>query len=263
MAAPKKKEAPPVEEPAPQIAIDKIKSETISVPIVGTSPLIVHRFSEKEKRKMLDNMQGRKSPKENKDPHAEYEAAFYRLKGQDGYGFPILAFKAATIGAARFYDKSVSMTALKQFLFFSGQPGEDGMGMAVIEGEPEMREDVVRVNRGGADLRYRPIFHEWTTSLTVTYVRRVQASELIRSVRVVYREGDDESPSRSVRAFHAVRDEEGHGYEAAEDVAADPIKRAIVLRDMEREWHQMHRRYGDFEEFVKLGADDLGLGEAG
>jgi hypothetical protein len=170
MAAPKKKEAPPVEEPAPQIAIDKIKSETISVPIVGTSPLIVHRFSEKEKRKMLDNMQGRKSPKENKDPHAEYEAAFYRLKGQDGYGFPILAFKAATIGAARFYDKSVSMTALKQFLFFSGQPGEDGMGMAVIEGEPEMREDVVRVNRGGADLRYRPIFHEWTTSLTVTYV---------------------------------------------------------------------------------------------
>jgi hypothetical protein len=104
---------------------------------------------------------------------------------------------------------------------------------------------------------------EWDNRVAGEAWRRVQASELIRSVRVVYREGDDESPSRSVRAFHAVRDEEGHGYEAAEDVAADPIKRAIVLRDMEREWHQMHRRYGDFEEFVKLVADDLGLGEAG
>jgi hypothetical protein len=152
-------------------AIDRIGIETIEVPIRGTAPLIVHRFSEKEKRKMLDNMQGRKTPKENKDPNAEYEAAFYRIKGTDDYGFPVLAFKAATIGAARFYGKSVTMTALKQFLFFRGVPGEDGMSMAVINGEPEMREDVVRVNRGGSDLRYRPIFHEWSTTLTVMYVQ--------------------------------------------------------------------------------------------
>jgi hypothetical protein len=43
-----------------QVVIDKIDAETIKVPIVGTTPLIIHRFSEKAKRQMLDNMQGRK-----------------------------------------------------------------------------------------------------------------------------------------------------------------------------------------------------------
>lgn len=79
-----------------QVVIDKIAAETILVPIVGTAPLIIHRFSEKAKRQMLDNMQGRKSPKEVKDPEAEYQAAFYRLKG-GGYGFPAIGFKARQV----------------------------------------------------------------------------------------------------------------------------------------------------------------------
>ena len=33
-----------------------------------------------------------------------------------------------------------------------------------------MREDVVRVNRGGSDLRYQPEFLEWSCALIVTYV---------------------------------------------------------------------------------------------
>jgi hypothetical protein len=152
-----------------QIQIDEVGRERLSVPIIGTAPLIVHRFSEKAKRQMLDNMQGRKSPKEPKNPEAEYEAAFYRLK--DGNpGFPVIAFKAATVGACRFYGKSITMTALKQFVFFRGEIGTDGQMLARIEGEPKMREDVVTVNRGGSDLRYRPEFREWSTSIEVLYV---------------------------------------------------------------------------------------------
>lgn len=155
--------------PAPVIEIDRIDAETLRVPIVGTAPLIVHRFSEKAKRAMLDAMQGRKSPKEPKDPEAEYKAAFYRLA--DGRpGFPAIAFKSATVGGARFYS-GITMTALKQFLFFKGEPGEDGQPYVLIEGEPKMREDVVRVNRGGTDLRYRPEFPEWKATLDVIYVR--------------------------------------------------------------------------------------------
>jgi hypothetical protein len=156
---------------ATQIQIDKIAAETIRVPILGTTPLIVHRFSEKAKRQMLDAMQGRKSPKEPKNPEQEYEAAFYRLK-DDTPGLPVIAFKQATIGGARFYS-GVTMTALKQFMFFRGEIGKDGQALARIIGEPQMREDVVRVNRGGTDLRYRPIFNEWSTVLEVTYVTSV------------------------------------------------------------------------------------------
>lgn len=151
------------------VQIDRIDAETISVPLRGTAPLVVHRFSEKAKQQMLDNMQGRKTPKKNKDPQAEYEAAFYRMK-DDGYGFPAVAFKQATVGGARFYGKDVTMTALKQCMFFRGEPGQNGLQLFRITGEPHMREDVVRVGRGGTDLRYRPEFPEWSTIVIVTYV---------------------------------------------------------------------------------------------
>jgi hypothetical protein len=150
------------------VSIDRIGVRTMIVPILGTSPLVVHRFSEKAKRAMLDAMQGRKSPKVAKDPQADYEGAFYRFK-DGGYGFPTVGFKAATIGGARFYS-GVTMRELKQFMFFRGEVGVDGQMLARIEGEPHIREDVVRVGRGGTDLRYRPEFTEWQTELTVIYV---------------------------------------------------------------------------------------------
>lgn len=170
-------EATEVSEAPVAIQINKIDTETLHVPIVGTTPLIVHNFSEKSRRQMLDAQQGKKKVKQVRDPQSEYEAAFYRIATEDGpdkYGFPVTAFKAATIGAARFYDKSVSMTALRQFLFMSGvMTKADPQMLVEIVGEPEMREDVVRL--GGpsrsADLRYRPMFPEWSTTLDVTYVR--------------------------------------------------------------------------------------------
>jgi hypothetical protein len=162
------------------IAISRIGAETLLVPIVGTSPLIVHKFSEKAKKQMLDNMQGRKSPKQAKDPQAEYEAAFYRIKA-GGYGFPSLAFKAATVGGARFYS-GVTMTALKQFMFFGGSLGSDGRALTQIVGEPELREDVVTVGRGGSDLRYRPQFLAWSATLEVTYVTSALTRDSVLSL---------------------------------------------------------------------------------
>lgn len=157
---------------APSLNIDKIASETIRVPILGTMPLIVHNFSDKSKRQMLDSQQGRKSPKIARDPDAEYLAAFYLTK--DGYGFPVTAFKAATVGAARFYGKDVKMTELRQFLFMRGEISDkDAQALVPIYGEPRMREDVVRLSgpSRSADLRYRPEFPTWSTVLEVTYVR--------------------------------------------------------------------------------------------
>lgn len=154
-----------------EIQISRIGTETVRVPIIGTMPLIVHNFSDKSKRQMLDAQQGRKSPKVARDPEAEYQAAFYHT--QDGYGFPVTAFKAATVGAARFYGKDVQMTSLRQFIFMRGDISEkDPQALVEIVGEPRMREDVVRL--GGpsrsADLRFRPEFPAWGTVLEITYV---------------------------------------------------------------------------------------------
>jgi hypothetical protein len=165
-----------------QVVISRIGTETLRVPILGTAPLIVHRFSEKAKRQMLDAMQGRKTPKQNKDPDAEYEAAFYRTD-EGGYGFPVIAFKAATVGAARFYGKAVSMTALRQFVFMDGPFSKAaGQKLAPITGTPHMREDVTRVGMGGTDLRYRPEFTEWSTEIEVTYVKTMLTRDSVLSL---------------------------------------------------------------------------------
>jgi len=159
------------------VQIARIDAEKLEVPIIGTSPLIVHNFSEKSRRQMLESQQGRKKVKETRDPRVEYEAAFYRIAHEDGtdrYGFPVTAFKAATTGAARFYDKSITMTALRQFMFMRGvMTKADSQMLVEITGQPEMREDIVRLGGASrsADLRYRPMFPEWSCTLTVTYVK--------------------------------------------------------------------------------------------
>ena len=157
---------------AATVQIDRIGAQTMRVPITGTAPLIVHNWSEKAKRQMLDAQQGRKKVKEVRDPQADYESSLYRIATDEGdtYGFPVLAFKSATIGGARFYDKSVTMTMLRQCLFFKGVVTKaDPAQLVQIHGEPRMREDVVRVGQG-TDLRYRAEFTEWTAELVITFV---------------------------------------------------------------------------------------------
>lgn len=162
--------------------IDKIDTEQLLVPIVGTAPLIIHRFSEKAKRQMLEAQQGVKKPKQVRDPQAEYEASFYHTKG-GGYGFPVVGFKAATVGAARFYGKDVKMTELRQFLFFKGQfASTDASALVEIHGEPRMREDVCRIGMGSADLRYRPEFPEWTAELHIEYVKNALTQNSVLSL---------------------------------------------------------------------------------
>lgn len=164
-----------------QIAINKIGTETLLIPIVGTAPLIVHKFSEKAKRQMLDAMQGRKSPKQPRDPEADYESAMY-LHDDGGYGFPVIAFKAATVGASRYFGKSVPMTMLRQSIFVDAEFSKrDGQKLARIVGAPHMREDVVRVGMG-TDLRYRPEFTEWQAVLEVTFVASMLTRDSVLSL---------------------------------------------------------------------------------
>lgn len=147
------------------VQLKPIARETLKLSVVGTAPLICHRWDEKAKGMMLDAQMGRKSPKEFKDPEAQYEASLYRL--EDGsFGFPVVAFKAATVGAARYFD-GVAMTELRRSLFFHGEGADQ---LVRIVGTPVMREDTVRVGRGVADLRYRGMFVDWSADLVITYL---------------------------------------------------------------------------------------------
>lgn len=98
---------------------------------------------------------------------------------------------------------------------------------------------------------------EWDDAVAGEAWRRQQAHELIRSVRVVYKEADEKNSEHSVRAYHAVRSEKEYVYEPVEKVAKDDFTRQLVLKDMEREWRALRRRYEQFEEFLAMVRRDM------
>ena len=98
---------------------------------------------------------------------------------------------------------------------------------------------------------------QWDDSVAGEAWRREQAHRLIQSVRVVYREADEKEGPRTVRAFHAIPTNSGHGYVPVDDVRADPLMTRMVLDEMEREWKALRRRYAHFAEFVEMVRRDI------
>jgi hypothetical protein len=146
---------------APINLID-IRPRTVVIRIVGDSPLITHAWSEKAKKQMRDKQQGRAAEgKQPKNPEAEMEGATYRLPtGQPA--IPTICFKAAAVDAAS-QVKDYTKVFLRGAFHTVGE-------LAEIISEPAvMREDMVRVGMGTADMRYRPQFNNWSVDLVVRF----------------------------------------------------------------------------------------------
>lgn len=100
---------------------------------------------------------------------------------------------------------------------------------------------------------------EWDNDVAGEAFRRVQASELIRSVRVQYAIDPKTSERKYVRAFHAVRDTEPErsGYVPTEELVQDELATKILLKQCEREIADLRRKYGHLKEFAELMTDAL------
>ncbi len=160
-----------VEEPK-RVEVPSIKSVSTTVKVVGTSTLIVHAWSEKAKKQMRDKQQKlAKNAREAKDPKADFEGAKYiDEKGRDCV--PALAFKNAIVSAARFSD-DMKMTVLRGAIFIPGEL------LPIKFKTCTMREDMVRVGMGTADLRYRPEYHDWSIDLPVVFNSSVVSAEQV------------------------------------------------------------------------------------
>jgi hypothetical protein len=151
------------------VRLTRIEKQTIEIPIVGITPLIPHKWSEKAKRMMREKQSAPTKARAKlaaKDAAEEAEASLYRLP--DGRpGMPATAFKAATVGGARFYGKDVTIVMQKISLFVLGE-GDDQL--VPIVGDMTMREDTPRNAGGVVDLRYRYSFWPWSAVLSVQFI---------------------------------------------------------------------------------------------
>lgn len=143
------------------LAIPPMDLRMAIVHIEGDSRLVTHQWSEKAKQ-MIRDKQGGKARVKNppKDPQQEYENAAYRT-ADGGYGVPSIAFKSAVVSAAT-QAGGVTKVFLRGAFHIPGD-------LVAIKGTPRMREDMVRVGMGTADLRYRPEFVVWGADVPVRY----------------------------------------------------------------------------------------------
>lgn len=156
-----------------KIELPALKIEQITLMLIGDSPLIVHAWSEKAKKQMLDKqMKKATKGREAKDPEADYEACFYRTP-TGAYGFPAIGVKAAMVSAARYVD--AKMTVLRGAFHIDDE-------MLTVIGEPRPREDMVRVGLGAADIRYRPEFPEWRIPVTIKFNTSAVSPEQIANL---------------------------------------------------------------------------------
>lgn len=166
------------------IELPRLAIQTIEIPIVGDSPLIVHKFSEKAKKQMLDKQMKKASAgKEAKDPWRDFVESMYWLDGMPSnptekdvesarFGFPSVGFKAAAVTACTSIG-SITKVAARQAFHVEGE-------FIVIEGAPpSMREDIARVGMGTADLRYRGEFSPWKAVLTVKFNANLMSAEQV------------------------------------------------------------------------------------
>lgn len=150
-----------------QAELQKIKVETATVRVKGLSPLIMHRWSEKARREMLDKQMKKTVKKEAKSPEEQYEASVYRL--DDGrLGFPADAFKAAMIRGAK--QIGLVMTDARTSFFVHGEYcTRDDRELVPIEGDVQPREDMVRLNGATADIRFRGQVIGWEADINISY----------------------------------------------------------------------------------------------
>lgn len=166
------------------IEIRPIEIKKVTIRIVGDTPLIMHAWSEKAKRMMLEAQMGiaKGKKKESKNPVDDFIRSMYWLTPmpEDGtmesfeeaiangarFGFPVTAFKQAAISAAYRMGWAKDKMSMRGAFFIDSD--ENGM-IEIHSDTPEMREDMVKVGMGTADIRYRGEFKNWHADLTISY----------------------------------------------------------------------------------------------
>ncbi len=166
---------------AKTIILPQLQLADVVVTVVGDTPLIVHAWSEKAKRQMLDKqLKAPKQGREAKDPEQDFQDSLYKMDG-GGYGFPSVAFKTAAVDACTSIS-GVTKVEARQAFHIVGESTKTKMTwnggamrqdlVRILGDDPEMREDMVSLNGTVADIRYRAQFVQWWCHLDIRYNSR-------------------------------------------------------------------------------------------
>lgn len=173
------------------IEIRPIQIRKATIHIVGDTPLIMHAWSEKAKREMLEKQMKvtKTKAKDAKNPVEDFIRSMYWLTPmptdmtEDGFhaaidngarfGFPVTAFKQAAISAAYRMGWAKDKMSMRGAFFIDG---DENQMLEIKSDAPIMREDMVKVGMGTADIRYRGEFRNWSAEINISFNENGQYS---------------------------------------------------------------------------------------
>lgn len=173
--------------PAKKKTATKIEaSVTISAPnmvqldfkITGTAPYVSNKFTRDAFESMRDGMtqtpeeKKKAKAKQKERPARDFDRNFeqsQRKSSEGWHGIPATAFRRAMVDACRMTGIKMTNAKMSVFVLAEGYDMDDGEPLVRIHGEMSRLEKVGVNANGSTDIRVRPIWHEWTANLSVTF----------------------------------------------------------------------------------------------
>lgn len=173
-----------VEPASREVKLPELNIQKFQFTIVGDSPLICKAWSQKAKAMMLAKQM--KEPTEEKgakDPWRDFVDSLYWLTPKPEkptqkdieeaeFGFPSVGFKSAAVDACSFIDGVTKVQARGSFHV-------QGEYVKIDGDSPAIREDMVKIAMGTADIRHRAEFKKWSATIQVRYNKNAMSAEQI------------------------------------------------------------------------------------
>jgi hypothetical protein len=148
--------------------------KTAEFEIIGTAPLVVHRFSLKEKNRMImegekGKEKGKKRTLEAKSTDEKFEEAKY-VSNEGWEGFNASAIRNSMISVCRLVDFKMTLAKMSVFVEADGwDKFEPQIPLVRIFGKAIKQIDIARVETGQPYPCVRAAYHNWKAKVKIRW----------------------------------------------------------------------------------------------
>jgi hypothetical protein len=156
------------------VSIKAPNFKTAVFEIIGTAPLVVHRFSAKTKNQMVlegeqGKEKGKKKVREPKNTDEVYEEAKY-VSYEGWEGFNASAIRNSMISVCRLVDFKMTLAKMSVFVEADGwDKYEPQIPLVRIFGKSVKQIDMARVETGQPYPCVRAAYHNWKSKVTIRW----------------------------------------------------------------------------------------------
>lgn len=158
---------------AKAIRVEPIKMGLMELFIEGTTPLSVHKFSDKAQKGMQETQEAgsaakTKKAREPRDYEQDYQNAKY-VSEEGWLGINASSFRNGMISACRAASFVMAKAKIAVFVDADGYDRDDGTPLIRIYGEPKLWKAMARNSNGAFDVRVRPRWKTWKARVRIRY----------------------------------------------------------------------------------------------